>query len=73
MCITQKPPIWSKPTKRQSKGQSIAQDNYHDNEPTEEEKSLQKSREMLHAKAALYEKMAKGEIEGKILMSKNFL
>ncbi|KAK3754867.1 hypothetical protein QZH41_011341 [Actinostola sp. cb2023] len=60
---TKKPPIWSKQTKSQSKSKSKPQQNEDNNGPSEEEKALQKSRQMLQAKAALYDKMAKGEIE----------
>ncbi|XP_068696263.1 coiled-coil domain-containing protein 174-like [Montipora foliosa] len=57
-----KPPVWAK-VKKETKPTNSAKPVQENELSFEEQQLLQKSRQALEAKAALYEKMAKGEIE----------
>ncbi|KAM7446695.1 hypothetical protein ABFA07_005047 [Porites harrisoni] len=58
-----KPPVCAKVKKETKDTGSKTNANKQDELSLEEQQALQKSRQVLEAKAALYEKMAKGEIE----------
>ncbi|XP_078373818.1 coiled-coil domain-containing protein 174-like isoform X2 [Oculina patagonica] len=58
-----KPPVWAKVKKEKKIADSGAAPSKQDELSYEEQQALQKSRQALEAKAALYEKMARGEIE----------